>query len=212
VLVYRAVGEALTGDRQAAIERIYLESFPPSERDPFADLWAAITSGKRELMIAERGQSVVGFGVTVAIGEIGCVVLEYLAIDRLQRDAGAGGELLDAIVATGRARDYPRGGGLLLEVERRRPEDGPSDERTRRIHFYEQRGGAIVHCAPEFTVPSLVPREPARAMQLMWVPFDDTPTPSGPRLRDLVRALFTTSYELPPDHEILRRNLETLVC
>lgn len=210
--IYRTVGDALTVDCEAAVERIYRESFPASERDPFPELWIAITSGKRDLTVAERDESVVGFAVTVAIPDARCVVLEYIAVDRARRGAGAGGQLFDAIVEAGRAHDYARGAGLLLEVERPFPEDGPSEDRRRRVEFYERRGGELVDCAPEFTVPSLTPGESPREMRLIWVPFDPTPTPSGERLRALVRALFTVSYELPPRHEILRTNLEALVC
>src|SRR5580704_5832697 len=81
---------------RASFERIYLDSFPASEREPVANLVAASVSGARQFIAARRGDELVGFAITDRLGR-GVVYLEYLAVERSVRGSGFGTELMNEL-------------------------------------------------------------------------------------------------------------------
>ena len=194
---------------RATFERIYLDSFPASEREPVANIVAAFASGARQLITARRRDELVGFAITGRLGR-GVVYLEYLAVERSVRGSGFGTKLMNGL----RKLVADEGGSAIVwEVESEeagRPEERP--ERRRRVRFYQRQGATVVRCAPGYQAPDLDGGAPLD-MQLMWVAVQsNAPQPEGPYLRWVVETLLTIGYGLVPDDPLVRSNIDGLVC
>jgi ribosomal protein S18 acetylase RimI-like enzyme len=209
VTVEVARDSTLRGSDRAAFERIYLDSFPASERQPVSQLVAELASGGRRFLVARQAVELVGFAIVSFPGR-GIGYLEYLAVDRSLRSSGFGTELMTAL----RKLVSDEGAtALVWEVEAE--EAGPPDDRAarrRRVRFYERNGGTIVRCAPGYHTPDLTGGAPLE-MQLMWLGVQpDAPQPEGSLLRWVVETLLTIGYGLDPDDPLVRSNIGGLVC
>jgi ribosomal protein S18 acetylase RimI-like enzyme len=206
----QALHDPGVADRVAGI---YEASFPPSERGDTAELVASIAAGERLCYVARDDGAVIGFAVVFGLDGLGVALLEYLAVDPEQRNAGVGGAILTHL----RSHLEADGGvaGILLEVEP--PAEAEGDERTlreRRIGFYLRHGATVVDCAPRYRTPSLEREDETVSYTLLWVPLAaNAPTElNGRRLRRCIEAILTESYELPRDDPLVREVIDELAC
>jgi len=197
----RTVAPATRGE----FERIYCDSFPPSERAEIGTLIADIATGRRRALLASRDDHLVGFALFAdLIDDI--TYLEFLAVDRAERCLGVGGHLMKAL-AQGQHVEK-----LLLEVEAPLavpPSDVARAERERRIAFYVRNGACTVDCAPDYRTPDAT-GGPPMPMLLLWA--SDSPPPRGDTLRRCVEALMSGPYALAPGHPLTTANLAGLSC
>ncbi len=93
----------------AQIERIYVTSFPPEEREPVSVLADDIREGRAALYAAVEGPTVLGFGLTLPLTIKGWSYLPYLAVGPSRRGSGVGGQLFRTILeAPMRVRNVER--------------------------------------------------------------------------------------------------------
>jgi GNAT superfamily N-acetyltransferase len=209
---------------RARFAAIYEPSFPPSERDPTADLLAGIDAGRRHLDLACEDGEILGLAVTKPLTLPGTAVLEYLAVDPDRRNHGIGAVLLDGLAARLAAAAGPQARGYILEVELPDAPTGPgADLPRRRIGFYQRNGASLIECAPAYRAPDATGSGTVPYL-LMWLPVAPSPAPAvsatsssttaptGELLHDLVNAILTESYELDPDDPLVAAVLADLVC
>ncbi len=209
---------ALAGETtldRASTERlhtIYVQSFPPRERDDLDGLLARVAEGSRQLFVARRIPSLklIGFSLTVPLPRANAQLLEYMAVSATERNRGIGHRLLEL---TKRALRAEGCSGIVLEVEP--PEDAHGEERRlrrRRIDFYRRNGAQVADCARGYRMPDLsgdgdVP------MLLLWIPLDRSVSPpKRERLRLVVSEIFHTAYQRPEEDPLLEANLASLAC
>jgi ribosomal protein S18 acetylase RimI-like enzyme len=192
---------------------IYEVSFPPSERENTADLVASIAAGERLLYVARRDAELIGFAVVFSLDDLSVALLEYLAVDPQERNAGVGGALLTHL-RTNLGSDSGAL-GMVLEVEPAEEVDREeSTLRKRRIGFYLRHGASVVECAPRYRTPNLERRGETVPFTLLWVPLS-TEAPqklAGTHLRRCVEAILTESYELSRDDPLVREVVDDLAC
>ena len=141
----------LSATRSEQINQIYISSFPPSERMPFADIEKSIERGDRQLFIATVQDAIAGFALTMYLPVSNMHYLEYLAVRPDLRNLKTGAALLGYLrdhVATTRAN------GIILEVESEL--NAPASEleiRKRRLQFYSRNGYGLITCVPDYRVP-----------------------------------------------------------
>lgn len=185
-----------------AFERIYVDGFPKSQREPFDALLTSLASGRSRLLIAR-------FAIFFPIGR-GLTYLEYLAVDRPLRGSGLGTQLMS------RLRDLwtsDRVAGAVWEVESYEAgSPHEQDLRTLRIRFYRACGAQMVPCAPEYRAPSLDGGPPVD-MKLMWLPLMPDRLPlDGQSLRWTIETLLTTVYGLRSDDPLVESSLTAIAC
>jgi ribosomal protein S18 acetylase RimI-like enzyme len=196
------------GDR-AAFERVYLDAFPATEREPIDELLAAIGTGRYQLLVARVDGELAGFAVSAALGR-DVYYLQYLAVDRRLRGAGIGTQLMSELRSS-----WVRFGarGAVWEVDSH--ESGlvsERDLRVRRIRFYTACGAEIVTCAPHYRAPSFSGGSPLD-MKLMWLPLGSGPEPlTGELLQWCLLTLLTRIYGLRSDDPIVVANLRATEC
>jgi len=156
-------------DEWAQLERIYLASFPPGERDPFGEIVAAVQQGALQLWVARVAATgeIVGLAIAGALPQSGLMYLAYLAVEESWRNRGVGAALFrflaDEAARVAGAR------GLLWEVQPERSDD-PGHIQNRRLRFYQRLGGRLVRCAPHYRMPNLA-GEGTIPLRLMWLPL-----------------------------------------
>jgi len=91
------------------LKRLYLASFPPQERKPFAIIAKMHRTGKNDVWCICRNGKILGLATTVK-GEEN-ILLDYLAVEKDCRGQGIGTGAIHALKAS-----YP-GKGLFLEIE-----------------------------------------------------------------------------------------------
>ncbi len=182
---------------------IYLDSFPSYERVDFATVLHSLAHGKRWLFIAQDGENVVGFAVIVPHVAREMHLLEYLAVARVVRGHGIGGQLLGFVKDALRAARTAR--GLVLEVED--DTEGNAAERIlrqRRIAFYERYGARVIENTTHYRVP-MTDRPGTLRLKLLWLPLvTDAAVPRGARLRECVTGILTQSYGLSADDALVQ--------
>ncbi|MDE6628869.1 MAG: GNAT family N-acetyltransferase [Muribaculaceae bacterium] len=139
------------------IERIYMESFPESERRPAGEWWRMICGGEFPLQLMvicdDEGKETVGF---ISFWRFsGFVYVEHFAVDARFRCGGTGSRALGEFL---KRIDMP----VVLEVERR----GANDMADRRIGFYSRMG---FHTVDDFDYvqPPYAPGLPSVPLLLM---------------------------------------------
>jgi GNAT superfamily N-acetyltransferase len=112
------------------IQRIYIDSIPPSERKP--DAWLAEAVGRSDYSVfaASDEDEVIGFGILFLPSNEPLALLEYFAVDANHRSKGIGTELLSHLLQITKDRC------VLAEVET----VCGTESTIRRQAFYRQLG------------------------------------------------------------------------
>lgn len=116
----------------AQIYSLYQKAFPASEKKPFSVILKKYKEGKTDIWRFSRDGRFAGLIITIN-GE-NHILLDYLAVDGVQRGTGIGSEILPLM-----QRHY-NGKGVFLEIESVYEECDNKAERLRRKHFYEKCG------------------------------------------------------------------------
>lgn len=186
---------------------IYLESFPPCERVPFALFRAKVEAGDWRLYLAHAGAELAGFAVLIPLAGTGADLLAYLAVSEAWRNRGIGAHFLCWLAD--RLRQEGRVSGLVLEVE---SDDAGSEAerelRLRRIGFYQRNGAVPIADVPHFYAPS-ASDDGLVEEKLLWLPLT-APPPEGEGLHRLLLAIYEQGYGLNEDHPLVIRQLASL--
>ena len=176
------------------IQAIYEDSFPPSEREPFADIAASIASRFLMLLVAHEDNEragIMSFVLVTTLPDVNLAYLPYFATHRNSRNQGVGARLFTFMVDyLARVGEW---GALIWEVEPPNPDD-PGDLKNRRIGFYERMGAQVItsatsYCMPNFETGGIVP------LRLMWLPLGDCQgTPVKSTVIAWIRAIYAHDY------------------
>lgn len=135
----------------SAAEKLYLESFPPEERRPWADIVGGHSCPALRLIFRDNA-----FAGIITTWDLGAwTYVEHFAIMPAMRGGGIGGLVLERLAGMD---EKP----LLLEVER--PEDG-NPMAPRRIEFYRRNGFALLDY--DYIQPPYAPGLPEVPLRLM---------------------------------------------
>jgi GNAT superfamily N-acetyltransferase len=190
--------DELSPAARAAVQRIYEDGFPPHQRASFASLIAGRVPGERGLALIRDGQPA-GFAMLRLLGGTGWEYLRYFVVDAEQRGHGLGTRLWRLL--TGRLRAQ---GATLLVLDVDDPAEPGCDAaeiavRTRRIHFYERRGAALLpvagYRAPQPGAPDDDSWEP---LLLITAPLAGDGPPPAPL--QVVAAVYQYRWHLDPGH------------
>lgn len=114
------------------LKKIYLETFPKTERKPFWLMKQKALQGKMELLsIRDKGE-LVGLAFTVLYQDL--ALLDYFAIARAHRGKKVGSEALELLKERYHKRRF------LLEIEQMDEAASNNAERIRRKQFYLKNG------------------------------------------------------------------------
>ncbi len=109
-------------------------TFIPQECKPLPDIFCLISEDRYEIWGLFDGAALLGYACLWKSPDLALVLLDYLGVTALRRNAGLGGEILRRLQAQGRP----------LVTESELPVEGDSAEenaiRTRRIAFYARHG------------------------------------------------------------------------
>ncbi len=127
------LSKALSTYQLEHIQKLYLEAFPAIERKPFDILLKKRDEGVVELLSIESDEGEFkGLAITALYEDM--VLLDYFAIDALQRGQGVGGEALKLL------QSYYADRRFILEIERTDVDVENIDQRLRRKAFYLKNG------------------------------------------------------------------------
>lgn len=210
MLVVEPISEGELADSDVTtMSDIYERSFPAGERDDTEGLLSELAAGRRWGWIIRSSGDLIGFAILSRLEAQGVDFLEYMAVAPDQRNSGAGGTLLDAVIA---GRRSAGSAGIAFEVEH--PETAAGEEaelRRRRIGFYERHGAAVVECAPSYQAPNLA-EDGTLPFLLMWIGLEEPGPPRGERLRGCVRSMLVDGYGLAEDDPVVAAALAGLTC
>lgn len=141
----RLVDGKCVPEEMLAMERIYIESFPPEERREWSDIVCKAEDENHPLTfnVVRRNGKGVGFITAWSLPEV--TYVEHFAINPAERGGGIGSKAIAALVTKS---DRP----VVLEVEL--PSVG--EDARRRIEFYK-RCGFVAHEAFEYVQPPYAP-------------------------------------------------------
>ncbi len=141
-------------DDMKRAERLYLESFPPEERRPWAQIaHPRKSAGPELLMISDSAGEFAGFMTIWRFPEF--IYVEHFAIEPSRRGTGIGGEAISLLTAR---ETLP----VVLEVERPDPEFPLTEKR---IQFYARNGFKILPF--NYIQPPYAPGLPEVPLMLM---------------------------------------------
>ena len=111
---------------------LYREAFPRCERKPFSIIKAMNERGKTDLWYFEDDGGFIGMCATINGSDN--ILIDYLAVAKKRRGAGAGNLMLSELLE--HYKDY----GVFLEIEALDENAKNNDERIRRRQFYLRSG------------------------------------------------------------------------
>jgi len=182
--------------------QIYLDSFPPNERQPLQVLKRRISEGRSRLYVGHHRDEIVCIAFMYHFNTSDFVYLDYMAVIEKFRDHYIGSSffsfLLEKAVS---ANKY-----LLLEVENYLFGNNTS-QRIKRINFYIRNGAYILQDTP-YVLPSLDGTLPTE-MSIMIAPKYKTDHLEKPDIEIIFKLLYYELYEKNEDdallHSIIRK-------
>lgn len=114
------------------LKKLYIESFPKSERKPFALMKIWEKAGKMELLEICDGEDFCGLLITVLYNDL--VLVDYLAIKPKIQGMGIGTSTIENI------RKRYKGKRVFLEIETTLKSCDDLENRLRRKRFYQKNG------------------------------------------------------------------------
>ena len=168
--------------------QIYHEAFPVYERQQDEIITARVNDGYCILLAGRAGGKVVCMSVLWEFHGTEYVFLDYFAVAGSARGFRVGTKFLLFIIN----KFLGEGRFLIMEVEH--PNYGANqEERNRRIKFYQNNGGVILHNVKYFLPPlggSATPLE----MQLMILP-DPGIMPGDEKIQALITTIYNKVYQ-----------------
>ncbi|MCT7986357.1 GNAT family N-acetyltransferase [Laspinema sp. A4] len=187
-------------DFQSALQ-IYLDSFPPSERQPLDILESRLSNQFYQWFIAKRENKVLGIALLYPLNATDFVVLDYLGIDKDYRSQGIGGMLMSHLVQLVKIQQKI----LLIEVENPQfCED--SEQAKRRVQFYQNNGAKVLRSV-RYILPPLSGDVPTEIL-LMMVPADLEGQLPGSLVKQLIQQVYQEMYDRPSNDALLRSFIE----
>ncbi len=187
-------------DFQGAL-RIYLDSFPPCERQPLEILETRLSNQLYQWFVTKWENQVVGIALLYPLKPTDFIVLDYLGTDQHYRSRGIGGTLMSYIVDWVKSQQK----SLLIEVEN--PlfcED--SQQAERRIRFYQNNGAKVLRSV-RYVLPPLSGDVPTE-MLLMMVPAELGGQLPGTRVKQLIEQVYHEMYDRPSPDALLQSFIE----
>lgn len=111
-----------------AFKRLYIQSFPDSERKPYLLMKYWEFQGKMELFEISENDEFCGIFITVICNDL--VLIDYLAVKPELRGRGIGSKVLRL------AREMYKGKRLFLEIESTKKPCSDIESRLKRKRFY----------------------------------------------------------------------------
>jgi hypothetical protein len=168
--------------------QIYIDSFPPNERQPLPVLKRRIEEGRSKLYVGFHREEIVCIAFMYHFNTSDFVFLDYMAVIEKFRDHKIGSSffsfLLEKVVS---AKKY-----LLLEVENYLFGNN-TDQRKKRINFYIRNGAYILKDAP-YLLPSLDNTLPTE-MSLMIAPKYKKDKLENKEIEIIFKLLYFELYE-----------------
>lgn len=190
---------------------IYVDSFPPEEREPQSVILDSLRASVGFAFRARLRGRTVGIASTHLLLQPAAAFLVYLAIDEQQRSSGYGGSLLEYAWSASAKRSRERGYsplGLIWEVDIPGAAATPAEKllRQRRVAFFQRHGGILlphIYRQPPVNGTEAVP------MQLMFRPAPGVPPPGDQTIDALIRAMYLEKYGTV--NKLPRKTLEDLL-
>jgi ribosomal protein S18 acetylase RimI-like enzyme len=143
---------------------IYLNAFPPEERQSKDILLERFQKGLNELFVLEADQKILAFALLWPLSGIRFTLLDYLAVDSEFRSSGYGSIMLSCL----KTEMFDRKKHLVLEVEN--PDYGSDTlSKQKRIAFY-LKNGAVLLSNVRYFIPALDFSNNPVEMRLMLLP------------------------------------------
>ncbi|MBA2952726.1 hypothetical protein GON03_22130 [Nocardioides sp. MAH-18] len=185
--------DELTPRELAAVERIYVDAFPPDLQAPFPDLFA----DRMLVLLDDAGPA--GLALVRDLAGTTWTFLRYYAVGRRGQGTGSSmwEHLTGLLAAEGRTR-------LVWDVEDPGEAGIPEEsvvEHRRRIAFYERLGGRLLPVR-EYHPPHDDGHQPQLLLMDCVLGAGDVAS-----LRELVEGVYWLRYGRDPDHADVRRTL-----
>ena len=143
---------------------IYLQAFPPEERQSMEVLVERFQKGRNELFVLEADQKVLAFALLWPLSGTRFTLLDYLAVDSEFRSSGYGSLMLSCL----KTEMFHQDKHLVLEVEN--PDYGRDTlSKQKRIEFY-LKNGAVLLSNVRYLIPALDFSNNHVEMHLMLLP------------------------------------------
>ncbi|MCT7959121.1 GNAT family N-acetyltransferase [Laspinema sp. D1] len=187
-------------DFQGALE-IYLDSFPPCERQPLEILETRLSNQLYQWFVAKAENQVVGIALIYPLKPTPFILLDYLGTDKNYRSRGIGRMLMSHLINLVNNQQHT----LLIEVENPQfCED--SEQAERRIKFYQNNGAKVLESV-RYLLPPLSGDVPTE-MLLMMVPAELGGQLPGKQVKQLIEQVYQEMYDRPSEDALLRSFIE----
>jgi len=183
-------------DFQGAL-KIYLDSFPPCERQPLEILETRLSNQLYEWFIAKAENQVVGIALLYSLNLTDFILLDYLGTDKEYRSRGIGKTLMSHLVKFAQTQHKI----LLIEVENPQLCDN-SEQAERRIRFYQNNGAKVLESV-RYVLPPLSGDVPTE-MLLMMVPAGSEGQLAGTLVKQLIEQVYQEMYDRPSQDALLQ--------
>ncbi|MBE0424969.1 MAG: GNAT family N-acetyltransferase [Lutibacter sp.] len=175
---------------------IYLESFPPSERQPLAKINERITAKKSQLFVGILDKEVICMALLWDFKNADFTLLDYMAVSEKHRNNHFGSELFQFLVAkVKRSHKF-----MLLEVENYLFGDN-REQRKKRINFYLKNGSYLLENVP-YVLPSLDKSLPLEMLLMIAPKYKNTHLKKS-EIENLIKLLYKEIYEKPENDALL---------
>ncbi|MDT8417987.1 MAG: GNAT family N-acetyltransferase [Lutibacter sp.] len=167
---------------------IYIEAFPPSERQPLAKISERIAAGKSQLFVGIIDKEVSCMALLWDFSNTDFTLLDYMAVAEKHQNKNFGSKLFQFLVDKVKSNHK----FLLLEVENYLFGDN-REQRKKRINFYLKNGSYLLGNVP-YMLPALDNSLPLE-MLLMISPKHKSTHLNKSEIEILIKRLYQEIYE-----------------
>ncbi|HEY2575843.1 MAG TPA: GNAT family N-acetyltransferase [Streptosporangiaceae bacterium] len=202
--------DALSEEQLSLVQVIYERAFRADLLVPFGELTRPGEAD--QTFAAMAGAAPVGIAVLRLLHSVNWSFLRYFAIAGERRSQGLGRQFWQLLHQSLRKEAWPT--RIVFEVES--PSEAAIDQaerviRQRRIRFWTTCGARLLP-ASGYILPDYTASGTTEPMLLMAATPAAAPPVQGLPLRDLVQAIYTDRYGLPPDDPLVSGALASITA
>lgn len=190
--------------------KIYIESFPPNERQTVENICYKLNNKQYFMIIYKKNNATIAFSLIYIFKDEKFALFDYMAVEKNHRNKGVGSKLFNHTCEFAFDKLKDDNSLIILEVEDPKHGNNPEENilRKRRIELYHRLGAKIIEKIKYF-LPPLSEKKPT-IMIIMALSKNNLKKINKEYLVEILTTIYSNIYNRGTDDKYLNQMINTI--